>query len=418
VKKNEFYQEICYTCVVIMSAIMKIFRQFLYLLILVVAVSCHQRTSDDALLKLVEEELGFAIEQYKRMAVSLEGLDCLPRSADQQTGELLTCGSDWWTSGFFPGSLWYLYEYSGDKDLLDEAVRRTDLLEKEKNNTGTHDLGFVLNNSYGHAYRITGQEQYREVLLTGASSLASRFNEKVGCIRSWDHGQWTFPVIIDNMMNLEYLFRVTNLSGDSSYYRIAVRHANNTLINFFRSDFSSYHLVDFDTLTGGIIGKQTVQGAGDESAWARGQAWGLYGFTMTYRETHDARYLEQARQIASFLIHHPNLPNDGIPYWDFNAPGIPDTYKDASAAAITCSALLELQEYVDSSTAGDYLNMARKIIRSLSSARFRAKSGENGNFILMHSVGSVPHNAEVDVPLSYADYYYIESLLRMRSLLN
>ena len=396
---------------------MKLIKLLTCFFILLVNCSCNRKPSVDELPAFITKQLDLAVEQYRQMSRSLDGIDSLPRTFDQQTGQLVTCGTEWWTSGFFPGSLWYLYEYSGDSELYHAAVRKTGLLEKVKNSRSTHDLGFMLYNSYGHAYRLEGKEEYREILLTGAKSLASRYNNVVGCIRSWDHGTWSFPVIIDNMMNLELLFWAANASGDSTYYRIAANHANTTIKNHYRTDYSSYHLVDYDTLTGQVIWKQNVQGAADESAWSRGQAWGLYGFTMAYRETHDTLYLAQARHIASFIIHHPNMPDDGIPYWDFNAPGIPDTYRDASAAAIICSALLELHDYVDSSLAEEYFTMARKILLTLSAEPYRAGIGENGNFLLKHSVGSIPGNSEVNVPLAYADYYYIESLLRMRKLL-
>jgi hypothetical protein len=342
------------------------------------------------------------------MIQSLPDPTCLPRSTNPDDGSLITSGTDWWCSGFFPGSLWYLYEYSGDPEILAEAQRRTIVLEKEKLNRGTHDLGFMLYNSFGNGYRLAGDTQYRDILLTGAESMISRYNDTVGCIRSWDHGNWKFPVIVDNMMNLEYLFWAM---------KITVSHADKTIQNHYRNDWSSYHLVDYDPSTGKVIKRQTVQGAFDESAWARGQAWGLYGFIVLYRETGNPAYLEVAKNIAGFILNHPNLPGDMVPYWDFNAPEIPDAKRDASSAAIISSALLELQKYVDKDLADTYLDTAEKIIRTLSSPSYRAGLGENNNFILRHSIGSLPANSEVDVPLTYADYYYIESLMKFREIL-
>jgi rhamnogalacturonyl hydrolase YesR len=295
-------------------------------------------------------------------------------------------------------------------------MRRTAPLEKEKLNTGTHDLGFILYNSFGNGYRLTENPIYKDILLTGAESLISRYNDTVGCIRSWSWGNWKFPVIVDNMMNLEYLFWATKMTGDSTYYKIAVSHSEKTIRNHLRADWSSYHVVDYDPSSGEVVLKQTHQGASDESAWARGQAWGLYGFTVVYRETGNLKYLEVAKNIANYILNSPNLPEDMIPYWDFNAPEIPDAKRDASAAAIISSALLELQKFVDKDLSRKYLKAAEKIIRTLSSPKYRAKLGENNNFILMHSVGSLPANSEVDVPLSYADYYYIESLMRYREI--
>jgi unsaturated chondroitin disaccharide hydrolase len=380
-------------------------------------ISCSKRKQDQDLVQLIEEGLNFSLEQYKLMVQSLPDSTRFPRSTNPDDGTLVTSATNWWTSGFFPGSLWYLYEYSGDQNILVEAMKRTAPVEKEKLNTGTHDLGFMLYNSFGNGYRLSGNPIYKDILLTGVKSLSSRYNDTVGCIRSWSWGSWAFPVIVDNMMNLEYLFWATRITGDSSFYNMAVSHAEKTLLNHYRNDWSSYHVVDYNPSTGEVILKQTQQGAFDESAWARGQAWGLYGFTVMYRETGIKKYLEVANNIADYILNHPNMPENMIPYWDFNAPEIPDAKRDASAAAIISSALLELQKYVDKELSKKYLDAAEKIIRNLSSPNYRAKLGENNNFILMHSVGSLPGNSEVDVPLSYADYYYIESLMRFRNIL-
>ncbi len=387
-----------------------------WLILLITISGCKKDTEGQLLDQLIRENLSFCADQYLLMAEALPD-DKFPRTTSPDDGSLVTSGTDWWCSGFFPGSLWYLYEYSGDPEILAEAKKRTAVLEGEKLNTHTHDLGFMLYNSFGNGYRLTGNPYYRDILITGAKSLISRYNDTVGCIRSWDHGNWKFPVIVDNMMNLEFLFWATKATGDSIYYNLAVSHTDRTIQNHFRADWSSYHVVDYDPSTGEVIQKQTAQGAFDESAWARGQVWGLYGFTVVYRETGNPEYLEVAKNIAGFILNHPNLPEDMIPYWDFNAPEIPDAKRDASSAAILSSALLELQKYVDKDLADAYLGAAEKIIRSLSSSSYRAGPGENNNFILMHSIGSLPGNSEVDVPLTYADYYYIESLIRLREIL-
>lgn len=336
-----------------------------------------------------------------------------PRSS-KADGSLNAVASNDWTSGFFAGNLWYMYEYSKSDQWKTAAQQWTAGLEKEKFNTRTHDLGFMLFCSFGNGYRLTKDESYKAILLQGAKSLSKRFNPKTGTIRSWDHGKWQYPVIIDNMMNLELLFWATRISGDSSFYKIAVTHANTTLKNHFRADNSSYHVVNYDTLTGKVISRVTHQGYADESAWARGQAWGLYGYTATYRETKDERYLQQAEKIASFILKHPNLPTDKVPYWDFNAPQIPNEERDASAAAITASALLELSGYVKDG--GRYKKEAEDILVNLSSEKYLAKVGTNNNFVLKHSVGHKPAKSEIDVPLVYADYYYIEGLLRYQTL--
>ena len=332
-------------------------------------------------------------------------------------GKLVMVPAKDWTSGFFPGVLWYIYEFTGKEQWKEKAEAFTANLEKEKFNAGTHDMGFKIYCSYGNGYRLTNNTSYRDIIIQSAKTLSKRFNPKVGCIRSWDHNKekWDYPVIIDNMINLELLFAATRLSGDSSFYKIAVSHATTTMKNHFRSDYSSFHVVDYDTLTGNVIKKTTHQGFSNESAWARGQAWGLYGFTMCYRETKNKAFLNQAEKIAGFIFNNPTLPKDLIAYWDFNAPNIPNEPRDASAAAVMASALYELSLY---STQGKYFRgIADKITSNLTS-QYRSKIGENQGFILIHSTGSKPMNSEVDVPLNYADYYYLEALLRGEKLKN
>lgn len=366
---------------------------------------------------IIDESLSFAVGQYSLMAdVMLEKPDLLPRTIDGE-GNLVTAKPGWWTSGFFPGSLWYLYEYSGDEKLKDAAMQMTSRIEGEKNNRGTHDLGFMLYCSFGNGLRLTGNSDYRDVLLTGAQSLITRYRPNIGCIQSWNsRKEWQCPVIVDNMMNLEFLMWAFRNTGDSIFYNICVNHSDTTLKNHYRPDYSSWHVVSYDTVTGKIEVRQTHQGAADESAWSRGQSWGLYGYVVMYRETGLARYLDHAVNIAEFLTGHRNMPDDMIPYWDFDAPGIPDAKRDASAGAIMASALIELSGYVQSPLKEKYLQVAGKQIRTLASDNYRSEPGENGNFILMHSVGSLPGNSEVDVPLTYADYYFIEALMRLREL--
>ncbi|MDR2764655.1 MAG: glycoside hydrolase family 88 protein [Tannerella sp.] len=380
----------------------------------VTAVSC--RPKQETMEALISDRLDKAVQQYELMAASLaDQPDQLPRTIDSG-GKLLTTSSGGWVSGFVPGSLWYLYQYSASPVLLEYAKNYTERLEKEKFNRGTHDLGFMLYCSYGNGYRLTGDTAWRRVLLTGAESLASRFYPTVGCIQSWNSNEkWQFPVIVDNMMNLEFLFWASRESGNPYYRDICLSHADVTIRNHFHPDGASFHVVSYDTITGQVEKKNTHQGFSDESAWGRGQAWGLYGFTVMYRETQDPKYLEQAERIARFILNHPNLPADKIPCWDFNAPDIPDAQRDASAGAIIASALIELSGYVDEALAKTFLETAETQIRTLSSPAYFAEKGTNGNFLLKHSVGSMPHKSEVDVPLTYADYYYIEALLRYKS---
>ena len=331
-----------------------------------------------------------------------------------QNDSIKLVSSNDWTSGFWSGILWFMYEYTGKTEWRSKAEEFTALMEKEPKNGNSHDVGFKVYNSYGNGYRLTNNEEYKRKVLQGAATLVTRFNKNVGCIRSWDFGTWQYPVIIDNMMNLELLFAATRLSGDSSYYKIAVTHANTTMKNHFRPDHSCFHVLDYDTITGKVIGGSTLQGYADGSAWARGHAWALYGFTMCYRETKDPAYLKVADEIALFIYNHPRLPADKIPYWDFDVPGIPNEPRDASAAAIIASALYELQGY--SANRGQYKALADKILASLI-GHYRSPIGTHHGFILLHSTGHKPVNSEVDTPLIYADYYYLEALLRRKKLL-
>ena len=333
-----------------------------------------------------------------------------PRTLEK--GELKLVPSKDWTSGFFPGELWFLYEYTGKPQWKSVAQTYTANIENEKWNGGTHDMGFKVYCSFGTGYRLTKDPHYKDVIIQAAKTLSTRFNPKIGSLKSWDNrSKWGFPVIIDNMMNLELLFAATRLTGDSSFYKIAVTHANTAMKNHFRKDYSSYHVVDYDTVTGKVASRVTHQGYADESAWSRGQAWGLYGYTMCYRETKNKAFLEQADHIAAFILNHTNLPADKVPYWDFNAPGIPNEPRDVSAAAVLASGLYELSAY--SKNGAQYRQVANKIIESLTK-NYRAPIGEAKGFILLHSTGSKPSDSEVDVPLSYADYYYLEALARAR----
>lgn len=364
---------------------------------------------------VVNQALVFSEKQSLLMAEQYADRDSiLPRS--YVDGKNVTSDSRWWCSGFFPGTLWYCYENSKNPKVLEFAKKYTDRVEREKYTTDNHDVGFMLYCSFGNGYRLTGDAHYKEVLLIGAKSLSTRYNPKVGLIRSWDHNKkvWQYPVIIDNMMNLELLLWASANSGDSKFKEIALSHANKTMKYHFRPDYSSYHLVSYDTISGIPHHKQTCQGFSDQSAWSRGQAWGLYGYTYLYRLTKDERYLNQAKNIANFIINHPRMPKDYIPYWDFDSPDIPNTKRDASAACLIASALTELSDFVEPQLSKKYMKVVETQIKTLASPEYTAKLGENGCFILKHSVGAFPMNSEVDVPLTYADYYYVEALTRLK----
>lgn len=369
----------------------------------------------------INENVAHAANQYRG---HLDTIDSIGHFLNPRTtlpnGNIWYVPVDDWCSGFFPGSLWYLGELTGNQDWSRRAADYTETLDSAQYLTWHHDVGFIIGSSYLNGYRLGGKEQYAPVVVNAAKSLATRFRPGAGVIQSWnvDKGWqsergWACPVIIDNMMNLEIMFEATCLTGDSTFYDIAVSHANTTMAHHFRPDFSCYHVVDYDPATGDVRHRQTAQGYADESSWARGQAWALYGYTMCYRYTGDPNYIYQAIKVCDMIFNTPSMPDDLVPYWDYNAPNIPSEPRDASAAACTASALYELSTYLPGR---GYKELADKVVASLSSPAYRAATGENNHFLLMHSVGSIPHGHEIDVPINYADYYYLEALLRKKKL--
>lgn len=386
---------------------------------------------------MVKKNFELAENQYRNMLNRAMDINCFPRTVKQD--RLWCVSAEDWTSGFWPGALWYLYEYTKNNSWKDEAMKWTDSLKDIQYFVGHHDVGFMMYCSYGNGFRLTANPEYIPILVQSAKSLCKRYSYNVGCIQSWDarmsiggKNNWEHPVIIDNMMNLELLFWATQATNDSVYWNIAVSHAEKTMKNQIRPDFSCYHVVNYDPDTGDVLHRQTAQGFADNSTWARGQAWGVYSFTMVYRYTQDERFLRTAINMADFFLNHKNLPDDGIPYWDFNVgeegfnPDFeynPSDYsmipRDVSAACIVASALFELCGYVsDLYQKQIYYDAAIKILNNLSTDCYRAKENENHNFILKHSVGNFPGNNEVDVPLIYADYYFLEALIRYNKMLS
>ena len=389
---------------------------------LLIAASCVSEKD-----KFVSDNLRFAAAQTDTLLSKIGNPEKKePRNSNTE-GKIAMVGIYDWTSGFFPGNLWYLYELTGDTIWRSRAEAWTAMLEPLKTFTGHHDLGFMMYCSYGNGYRLTGNEQYKEILLETAASLASRFSPTTRAIKSWNGFKpWTdtvrcpYPVIIDNMMNLELLLWAAKTSGNNELRDIALTHAQTTIANHLRPDFSTYHVVCYDTLTGEVTNRNTHQGFADNSTWARGQAWGTYGFTMMFRETGDSIYLQTAKGLADFFLSHPNLPADKVPYWDFDAgregyvsaskykpESYPEQPRDASAAAVAASALFDLSVYLKDRK---YFDAAETILRSLASPSYRSQLGANGGFLLGHSVGSMPHNSEINVSLIYADYYFLEAL--------
>ena len=384
----------------------------------------------------IEQRFADAQEQYVYLADEAAKTGRFPKTIDA-AGNL--AGTDeWdWTGGFFPGALWYIYHHTADTGIRDRAIRWTEALEKAKDLDMHHDIGFVMYCSYGNAIRFLDNAQkteaYNATLVHSANTALKRFDPKVGLIKSWNEKKswdgrtvWEYPVIIDNMMNLEMLCYVSDITGDPKFREAAISHADKTMANHFREDYSTYHVVDYDS-TGNVVARQTNQGFADNSTWSRGQAWAIYGFTMMFRETGKPEYLKTAKEAAAFYMNHPNLPADKIPYWDFNAhqpgytpdinipdPGPDNIRRDASAAAI--AALIELSTLTDGAESRQYLDFAKATLETLSGPEYFADRGTNAGFLLKHSVGSIPHGAEVDKPLVYADYYYLEGLTRLNKL--
>lgn len=324
-----------------------------------------------------------------------------------------------WTSGFWPGTLWYLYEATKKESWKVEADRFSRVLTPLSTMPAIdHDLGFMIFNSFGNGYRLTGNPEYKAIILRTADTLATLFNPKVGTILSWPRPvpnmEWPqHNTIMDNMINLEMLFWASKNGGNHKLYDIAVKHAETTMKNQFRPDFTSYHVVVYDKDTGKKIKAVTHQGFGDETMWARGQSWAIYGYTMCYRETKNPAFLDFAQKVSDVYLER--LPSDLIPYWDFSAPDIPNAPRDASAAAVTASALLELSTFVqDKTKASIYRGKAEKMLKELSSDRYLSK--DKNSAFLLHSTGHKPNNSEVDASIIYADYYYIEALLRLKKL--
>lgn len=371
-------------------------------------------SADRPLDAIAREALSYAQAQLRRSADSLDPAHGFPRSTGPD-GRWIVNNAHAWTSGFFAGELWYMYELTKDPYWRSQAERWTAPMEEVKRVTTTHDLGFMIFDSFGHEYRLTGDPHAKEVILEAASSLTHRFNPAVGATQSWQRRlspdktyTWEFPVIIDNLMNLQLLFWAGAHGGDTAWRRMAEQHALTSLRYHVRPDGSTGHVALFDPRSGAFLKLVTAQGAADTSVWARGQAWAVYGFTNAYEQTHRAELLAGAQRVADWFIGH--LPADGVPYWDFYAPGIPATERDASAAAIGAAGLLKLAKQTRGATSARYRAAAEHILRSL--ATNYTTRGTASAAILRHSVGGHPQHVEIDVGLVYADYFFVEALLR------
>ncbi len=387
-------------------------KKYISLFYLILFISCNCSTTDNlnCVVKHSEKQLEYALKSAQHLRTEI-----LTSPRTFENDELKVVSAQDWTSGFFPGNLWMMYELTGDNKWKKHAIEYTEALEAEQWNGDDHDIGFKMYCSYGHAIKYTDDAKYREILIQSAKTLSTRYNPVVGCIRSWNSNpktaHWKYPVIIDNMMNLELLMWAAKETGNNSFKEIAIKHAQTTMNNHFRDDYSCYHVIDYDPATGEVLNKNTHQGYADESDWSRGQGWAIYGFTMMYRETGMKEFLEQAKNVANYLLAIDGIKEGQIPYWDFEDPKIPNAPKDASAAAVIASALFELASYTKNDT---YREVAKNILTSLSSPEYLAEVGENGGFLLKHSTGSLPYESEVDVPLVYADYYFLESIINYK----
>jgi unsaturated chondroitin disaccharide hydrolase len=394
----------------------KIAAYFLLVFLLNISlVSLFAQTPNEQMSQLIEDQFAFAAKQYKVLEKNVPA-DKMPKTYYAATGKVESSETKWWCSGFFPASLLYIFEHTQDLEVLAIAKKRLALQEPMKHYTGNHDLGFMMFAPFGNAYRLFKDPKDHKTIDTAAMSLITRYRPQIKSIQSWNKNKnFNCPVIIDNMMNLELLLWATANGGDPKFREIAVNHANSTIANHYRSDYSAFHVLDYDLETGKLIAGKNHQGYNDASAWSRGQAWGFYGFTMMYRFEKDEKYLNHAKKIIKFLLNHPNMPEDKIPYWDYNVPSIPNALRDASAASIMASGLLELAQYTKGKESKYYTETARQIIVKLASDQYRAKLGDNGGFLLMHGVGHLPGNSEVDVPLTYGDYYFLEALHRYKN---
>ena len=393
---------------------MKRVRVLLIFILGFVLISCKSKEENKTL--QFESDSLLQTRYTKLLRYNIDSIS-FPRSYSHTNGTIKKVSSSDWTSGFFPGNLWQLYGLTGIETFKNKAKEWTVFIEKEKFNNKTHDMGFKVFNSFGQGLNYEKNLDYEKIIVKSAKTLITRFNNKVGSIRSWDHNKdkWQFPVIIDNMMNLELLFEATKITGDSIYYKIAVAHADTTLKNHFRKNHSTWHVIDYDTISGKVRARNTHQGINDNSAWARGQGWAIYGYTIVYRYTRDVKYLNQAQATAGFFLNHKNLPYDGIPYWDFDNPDIPNIPRDVSAGVIVASALIELYQYTKNK---EYLSYSKKVVSNLKSKKYILSKDLDIPFILDHSFGDWSKKAEMDEPIVYGDYYFLETLVRLKALQN
>ena len=412
-------------------------KKYLFSIMLCCLMGCQQKSSmftADASLDYCATQVNRALEALRDSNYSMEPRNILEgdtswncRKASEQE----------WCSGFWPGILWMDYAYTKDDKIRKAAENYTEALSfLAKQPAYDHDLGFLIINSFLKGYEQTQGEEYKRIALACADTLATLYNDKVGTILSWPRhvkGYGGHNTIMDNMINLELLFwadsvRRSEMANGIHYalgsskelsngklYDIAISHADTTMRYHFRPDGSCYHVAIYDTLSGDFIKGVTHQGYSDSSMWSRGQSWAIYGYTMVYRFTHEQRFLDHAQKVTDiYLKRLHETSNDWIPIWDMDDPRGKMAPKDASAACVVASALLELCQYVDVEKSKEYKNAAESMLRDLSSDVYQSR--EKNVAFLMHSTGHHPAGSEIDASIIYADYYYIEALLRLKKL--
>lgn len=382
--------------------------------------SCFQTATAESI--DVDSALGYCHSKVVRSLdeLSRDSIDytMMPRNiaAGDSVWHCRKATPDEWCSGFWPGVLWYDYEMTGDEKIREKAEKYTESLEYlSQRPIFDHDLGFLIFCSYGNGYRLTQNPKYKQVILASADSLATLYNPEVGTLLSWPRNVEMLGghnTIMDNMINLEMLFWAARNGGSQRLYDIAVKHAETTMTHQFRPDGTCYHVAVYDPKNGNFLRCMTHQGYADNSTWARGQAWAIYGYTMVYRETQDKKFLDFACKVTDVYLNR--LPEDYVPYWDFDDPAIPNAPRDASAACVVASALLELQKYCPEEKGKEYKDKAVKMLASLSGDSYR--SPEHRSSFLDHSTGHHPAGSEIDASIIYADYYYIEALQRLAKL--
>ena len=382
----------------------------------VIVMSATSCVADDSWRDFdVRQQFEYCSSQASRTLEYHQENERIPYAARYGTDQWKTVKPGGWTSGFWSGQLWYLYEAFHSEKWLEAAKSETEkMLPVANRRASSHDVGFMMMTSLGNGWKLTHIPSYRNGLLAAADSLSRLFNPSAGTILSWPHKVEEFGghnTIIDNMMNLELLFWAAENGGRPELRDIAISHADTTMKYHFRDDGSCYHVAVYDAVTGEFMRGCTHQGYSDDSMWARGQAWAIYGYTMCYRFTKAPRYLEHACKVTDIYLRR--LPEDKVPYWDFDDPSVPSTSKDASAAAIVASALLELSQYVNTEDSDGYRNEAVMMLRSLSASYL---SHESNSAFLKHSVGHRPAGKEVDCSINYADYYFLEALVRLDRL--